>query len=151
MNKPCPFCGGKPNIYYESDGVGYVNCANEFGTEDYSCTGISLSSTIDEWNTRPIEESLQSKLAKEHKLSDALYLLLVDDPNTKLKADQIMVNIFGKCEPSESEVSTTPDVLIDIKNDDTCPDCSGSGQVAGAYFSEDGITTCDRCNGKGTI
>ena len=53
--------------------------------------------------------------------------------------------------PSPSDVSTTQDVLMDIKNDDTCPDCSGSGQVAGAYFSEDGITTCDRCNGKGTI
>ena len=97
--------------------------------------------------SRPSYESL--KMFKQ--LSDEFYLLLVDDPNTKLKADQIMVNIFGKCEPSPSEVSTTQDVLMDIKKDDTCPVCAGSGQVAGAYFSEDGITTCDRCNGKGTI
>jgi len=62
-----------------------------------------------------------------------------------------MVNIFGKCEPSPSKVSTTPDVLMDIKKDDTCPECGGVGEVAGAYFSDDGITTCDRCNGKGTV
>jgi len=30
-------------------------------------------------------------------------------------------------------------------------ECGGSGQVAGAYFSDDGITTCDKCNGKGLI
>ena len=107
MNKPCPFCGGKPNIYYESDGVGYVNCANEFGSKDYSCTGTSLSSTIDEWNARPVEESLRDKLTREHQLSDALYLLLVDDPNTKLKADQILIDIYGKCEPSPYDVSVT--------------------------------------------
>jgi len=35
--------------------------------------------------------------------------------------------------------------------DDTCPECGGCGEVAGAYYSGDGITTCDRCGGKGTI
>ena len=34
---------------------------------------------------------------------------------------------------------------------DTCPECGGCGEVAGAYYSGDGITTCDRCCGKGTI
>jgi hypothetical protein len=36
-------------------------------------------------------------------------------------------------------------------NGDECPECGGSGQVAGAYFQEDGIATCDKCNGKGLI
>ena len=72
----------------------------------------------DDWESRPLEESLRDKLAIVRRMSDELYLLLVDDPNTKLKADQIMVNIFGKCEPSPSEVSTTQDVLIDIKKDE---------------------------------
>lgn len=54
-------------------------------------------------------------------------------------------------EPSQSDVSVTQDVLMDIKKDDTCPECGGCGEVAGAYYSGDGVTTCDRCNGKGTI
>jgi hypothetical protein len=35
--------------------------------------------------------------------------------------------------------------------DDTCPNCDGAGELAGDYFAEDGIITCGRCNGKGTI
>jgi hypothetical protein len=34
----------------------------------------------------------------------------VDDPNTKLKAEQILIDIYGKCEPSPSDVSVTQDV-----------------------------------------
>jgi len=60
-------------------------------------------------------EPMKEKLARERQVSDALYLLLVDDPNTKLKADQILIDIYGKCEPSPSDVSMTQDVLTDIK------------------------------------
>ena len=60
-------------------------------------------------------EPMKEKLARERQASDALYLLLVDDPNTKLKADQILINIFGKCKPSPSDVSVTQNVLTDIK------------------------------------
>ena len=60
-------------------------------------------------------EPMKEKLARERQVSDALYLLLVDDPNTKLLADQILINIFGKCEPSPSDVSITQDVLTDVK------------------------------------
>ena len=62
-------------------------------------------------------EPMKEKLAREHQVSDALYLLLVDDPNTKLKADQILIDIYGKCEPSPSDVSVTQDVLINIKTE----------------------------------
>jgi len=62
-------------------------------------------------------EPMKEKLARERQVSDALYLLLVDDPNTKLQADQILINIFGKCEPSNSDVSVTQDVLMNIKKD----------------------------------
>ena len=60
-------------------------------------------------------EPMKEKLARERQVSDALYLLLVDDPNTKLKAEQILIDIYGKCEPSNSDVSVTQDVLTDIK------------------------------------
>ena len=33
----------------------------------------------------------------------------------------------------------------------TCPGCEGSGEVAGDYFSDDGMSTCKRCNGKGIL
>lgn len=62
-------------------------------------------------------EPMKEKLARERQVSDALYLLLVDDPNTKLKAEQILIDIYGKCEPSTSDVSMTQDVLMDIKKD----------------------------------
>jgi len=58
-------------------------------------------------------EPMKEKLAREHQLSDALYLLLVDDPNTKLKAEQILIDIYGKREPSKSDVSVTQDVTTD--------------------------------------
>jgi len=60
-------------------------------------------------------EPMKEKLARERQVSDALYLLLVDDPNTKLKAEQILIDIYGKCEPSPSDVSMTRDVSTDIK------------------------------------
>jgi hypothetical protein len=60
-------------------------------------------------------EPMKEKLARERQVSDALYMLLVDDPNTKLKAEQILIDIYGKCEPSPSDVSVTRDVLTDVK------------------------------------
>lgn len=36
-------------------------------------------------------------------------------------------------------------------DNDECPDCGGSGEVAGDYYSDDGMMTCERCKGKGTI
>ena len=38
-----------------------------------------------------------------------------------------------------------------VSDNDRCPDCDGSGQVSGDYFSEDGTIFCQRCNGKGLI
>ena len=34
---------------------------------------------------------------------------------------------------------------------DICPDCEGSGEVADDYFSDDGMRTCPRCGGMGTV
>lgn len=32
-----------------------------------------------------------------------------------------------------------------------CPECLGAGEVAGDYFTDDGMTTCQTCGGKGEI
>lgn len=72
------------------------------------------------------------------------------------------LQILDGIEASDIEGSVTQDVLKHIKNhmnpsdpslaeDDGCPDCDGTGEVAGDYSSEDGVTTCQRCGGKGTI
>ena len=65
-------------------------------------------------------EPMKEKLAREHQLSDALYLLLVDDPNTKLKAEQILIDIYGKREPSPSDVSVTQDVTTPEPPEGAC-------------------------------
>jgi len=109
-SKPCPFCGMR-------DEACYVNGLN--GAKVYQCQWCGAQTICQEdWETRPLEEFLrdkneilQSKLARERQVSDALYLLLVDDPNTKLQADQIIIDIYGKCEPSPSDVSMTRDVI----------------------------------------
>jgi len=84
-------------------------------------------------------EPMKEKLAREHQLSDALYLLLVDDPNTKLKAEQILIDIYGKCEPSPSDVSVTQDVLTDVKTprsiENNNPDYY-KGEVHELHFTE---------------
>lgn len=63
----------------------------------------------------------------------------------------------------QCDVSVTQDVLInsktslpvksdELRKDDTCPDCEGSGEVScETWFNDDGMTPCDRCNGKGLI
>jgi len=53
------------------------------------------------------------------------------------------------CSPTEKRCDWEPSRFV--QKEEECPDCDGSGQVAGAYFQEDGIATCDRCNGKGLI
>jgi hypothetical protein len=42
--------------------------------------------------------------------------------------------------------------LLDEDNKpDICPDCEGSGELAGDYFSDEGMMICQRCGGRGII
>lgn len=59
--KPCPFCGGKNELKQER---GYV---------DVCCALIGSTISIDEWNTRPIEDALQAEIDRlQEKLHDEL-------------------------------------------------------------------------------
>ena len=40
---------------------------------------------------------------------------------------------------------------INDATDRTCPDCGGAGELAGDYFSSDGMFSCGRCQGRGTL
>ena len=68
--KPCPFCGSKNTTldYFE------ISCSQELGTLVFCGDCGSYSTSIDRWNTRPIEDALRAQLAER----DALIERLVD-------------------------------------------------------------------------
>ena len=59
--KPCPFCGGaEQEIIYQNgiDGIACISCLGCFG----NCAGNSDLFAAKSWNTRPIEDALQSQI-----------------------------------------------------------------------------------------
>lgn len=52
--KPCPFCGGNDIVYEEALSVTYCN----------DCGGELDEGFGSDWNTRPIEDALQSRIAE---------------------------------------------------------------------------------------
>ena len=86
---PCPFCGT------ENTDVGFIGHTDDcYLMRRYM--NAPKAKLIEAWNTRALEEGLAIKLKKERELSDALYLLLVDNPNTKLLADKILISVIGE-------------------------------------------------------
>jgi len=57
--KPCPFCGSKNTTldYFE------ISCPQELGTL-VLCGDCGSYSTVDRWNTRPIEDALNARIAE---------------------------------------------------------------------------------------
>ena len=55
--KACPFCGEQPEIQSYQEGYHQVIC------RDNHTATIEIES-VDEWNTRPIEDALQSEIAR---------------------------------------------------------------------------------------
>jgi len=121
---PCPFCGKEPLMYkWKKSGEVWVHCHNGSykGVQGVECPIADHNFTVDEWNYRPHEVKL-------------LKLLLDARDGTRQDWNVWLREIAELC-----------------GEDNTCPECGGVGEVSGAYFSDDGITTCDRCNGKGTV
>lgn len=52
--------------------------------------------------------------------------------------------------PENYECDFDP-IRFSLETQEFCPDCDGTGEVAGDYWSDDGMTPCLRCNGKGVI
>ena len=52
---------------------------------------------------------------------------------------------------STNKIQGTLKVFIGQHQDEICPNCNGAGEVAGDYFSVDGMSTCRRCGGKGVL
>ena len=89
--KPCSICG-KPAKQTWDPEENIIKCSDETGYCHNSLYGVYYN----EWQSRPIEDALTAKLKKERELSDAFYLLLVDNPNTKLLADKILISVIGE-------------------------------------------------------
>ena len=86
---PCPFCGA------ENTDVGFIQHTDDCYLM-LKYLNAPKQKLIEAWNTRPLEKRLTDKLKTERELSDQLYLLLTDDPNTKLLADKILISVVGE-------------------------------------------------------
>ena len=53
--KPCPFCGKEPAIH-----VNFAICVNDDCEQSDYWTGLE----VDTWNTRPIEDALNARIAE---------------------------------------------------------------------------------------
>ena len=73
--KPCPFCGSSNTTldYYE------ISCPQELGTI-VVCNDCGASAkSIDDWNTRPIEDALNARIAELEAENERLSQLLHDE------------------------------------------------------------------------
>jgi len=82
---------------------------------------------------------------------------LLDNETLEYAAKWIENSLVG--ETNERVIEFGKNMAISIRaakvhpsDAEPCPDCDGSGEVAcETWFNNDGMTTCDRCNGKGLI
>ena len=58
--KPCPFCGKEPHIYAS---YGLISCRNKECIAD-ATNGEATLGFIEQWNTRPIEDALNKRIAE---------------------------------------------------------------------------------------
>ncbi len=54
--KPCPFCGHEFDTYVMESGEIMGSCSN------IMCIAYGLFCSVEEWNTRPIEDALQKRI-----------------------------------------------------------------------------------------
>ena len=81
---------------------------------------------------------------------------LLDNGTLEYAAKWIENSLIGEDDPrvrgfGESMAMSIRAAKIHPSGAEPCQECGGSGEVGGNYGSEDGMITCDRCNGKGTI
>ena len=115
--RPCPFCGVVPTISGDPDSeeyvrgycLGFVGCFNEQCPmpQDVVIEPTQKEATA-KWNTRPLEDALTARIAeleeeldREKRVSNQLYLLLVDNPKDKELADSLTEAIRGTGEREE--------------------------------------------------
>lgn len=67
--KPCPFCGSEPTVTNEfDDEVLFYGCTKDIDCPLYDAPFVNLEN----WNTRPIEDVLQARIAELESLVEQL-------------------------------------------------------------------------------
>ena len=95
--RPCPFCGSNANDPELS--------TNYFGV--LMCSDCGVHASIDTWNTRPIEDKLQSELEEQTKLADGYKKLMLLADKQKMEfvheLDALRQNLKEAVEEIEGE------------------------------------------------
>ena len=67
--KPCPFCGNEPTVTNEfDDEVLFYGCTKDIDCPLYDAPFVNLEN----WNTRPIEDALNARIAELESLVEQL-------------------------------------------------------------------------------
>ena len=99
--KPCPFCGSSNTTldYYE------ISCPQEIGTLVFCSDCGSYSTSVDRWNTRPIENALEARVAE------------LEAENEKLKAAQEWISVEDDLPKEDyAESGATYDLVVQYVN-----------------------------------
>ena len=164
-DKLCPFCGGSE--CYSVDDYGDVSVACLYKTHG------------DTWNTRPLEDAANARAdaaeARVPELQAALDAAINMNIDANAKVTRLTAALREANEDGldiatleyaakwieNSLAGETSDRVIEFGKSmamsiraakplvKICAECGGSGEVAGDYFSDDGMSTCARCNGVG--
>lgn len=94
-SKPCPFCGNEPVVEGNLVACNNLNCP----THDNYWTDPMIF-TCDQWNTRPLEDALNKRIARAKELLDAEMLpykgtRTIDLPDHYLQLQQVIDVLNG--------------------------------------------------------
>lgn len=124
LNKPCPLCGGILQKSVQESIQYYLFCRASQSVIDLD--------RLPEWLI-DLEKTRKHNAEVVNFLRKIMLLGLLRASSTLRDRALELLDAEKECD------------------DDVCPECEGAGEVAGDYFSDDGMTTCQRCGGRGTL
>jgi len=130
--KPCPFCMGKAREFIEATippGDKYAHCAG-LHNPDVMCPNDAIM-TVEQWNTRPVEDALRASLAAKDAEIERLQTWL-DEAQSACKGLGQTADNFG----ARLNAAT-----LKAKRQ-RCPDCHG---VLPEYLCACGGIGCMEC------
>lgn len=95
--EPCPFCGGEVELEQTIDGRMWwgIVCRN---TKNLGSCAIHIQpsaspeAAIQRWNTRPVEQSLSSRIAELQEKNKALEEIIAGDATLVIDYEQLQIN-----------------------------------------------------------